>query len=99
MRHLLALLLLGSLSLHAQTATKAEQHLSKVQKSELELAMKIRQTYEQFIDTKPSKKKDRLALQVKADIETFEATYPNASFMPETLALLREVDIYLDTQH
>ncbi len=98
MKHLLTLVFLGFLSLHAQTATKVEHHLTQAQKSELALAMKIRNTYEQFIDTKPSKKKGQLALQVKADVETFEATYPGSPLMPDALLLLKEVDIYLDAQ-
>ena len=99
MRHLIAIIFLGLLSLNAQSSSKETATSSQIKSSEITLAMQIRHNYEQFIDTKPSKKKRQLAHQVRSNIETFEATYPNASMMPETLTLLKEVDIYLDSQH
>ena len=99
MKQLLTLTLLGLLSLHAQTSSTTAHPSVKIDSSEMHLAMKIRHDYEQFIDTRPSTEKQYLAQQVKSDIETFEATFPNSPLMPETLALLREVDIYLDAKH
>lgn len=65
-------------------------------KSEKEQALAIEQTYEDFINTKPSSKKRSLALQTKEAIETFEASYPDSQLIPSLLLLLEEVDFYLN---
>ena len=98
MKHFIAIVFLGLLSLNAQTNTKSAEISSQKHTNEIKLLESIRQNYALFIDTKPSQKKNELAQKVKMDIETFEAIYPHSTVMPQTLALLREVDIYLDEQ-
>lgn len=61
-----------------------------------EQALAIEQTYEDFINTKPSPKKRALALQTKEEIETFEASYPDSQLIPSLRILLEEVDFYLN---
>lgn len=98
MKHFITIIFLGLLSLNAQTNTKNTEVSSQKHADEMKRLENIRQNYALFIDTKPSQKKNELAQKVKMDIETFEAIYPHSTVMPQTLALLREVDIYLDEQ-
>ena len=56
----------------------------------------ISQHYEEFIDTRPSKQKKRLAMTLKEEIETFQALYEGSPLIQPALGLLIEVDDYLD---
>jgi len=98
LKQFIAIIFLGLLSLNAQTNTKSAEIPSQKHANEIKLLESIRQNYALFIDTKPSQKKNELAEKVKMDIETFEAIYPHSILMPQTLDLLREVDLYLDAQ-
>lgn len=94
-----ALILLSLLfvSIYAQEATSTPpkaiivQHVNMLQAARL-----IQEHYAQFIDTKPSDTKKKLAQQVKNEIETFEAEYQETALVPSMTKLLVEVDFYLD---
>ncbi len=66
--------------------------------TEEQKVFEIRNSYEKYIDTKPSLEKQKLALRTKEAIITFEATYPDSTFIPSMLLLLKEVDYYLDNE-
>lgn len=100
MRVLLFILLI-TLSLQAQALkkdTSTHQESVVVSKQEHRDALQIAQDYKEFIDTKPSKKKKKLAIYIKDEIESFEARYETSPLLPATLKLLVEIDFYLENR-
>jgi len=93
----LVLLTLIFVATYAQEASSQPTRAITAQHDNmLQAARLIKAHYESFIDTKPSDEKRTLALQVKNEIETFEAKYQERALVPSLTELLLEVDLYLD---
>ena len=85
------------------TATWAEVQASGVQQvtaaqqgSESAQARAIEESYREFIDTRPSSQKKKLALKTKEMIISFQATFHDSRLAPSLNGLLQVINDYLN---
>ncbi len=77
-------------------AANTQQAAAAQQGSESAQARAIEESYREFIDTKPSSQKKKLALKTKEMITSFQATFHDSRLAPSLNGLLQEINDYLN---
>ncbi len=77
-------------------ASNTQQSTAAQESTEVTQARQIQASYTEFIDTKPSSQKKKLALKTKEMITSFQATFHDSRLAPSLNGLLQEIDNYLN---
>ncbi len=77
-------------------ASSAQQVTAAQQGSESAQARAIEESYREFIDTRPSSQKKKLALKTKEMIISFQTTFQDSRLTPSLNGLLQVINDYLN---